>query len=79
MSTFNDSTREVNSPHRDVPPGAPEQGPVVDGLPAPAGAPAAARGDLSMHDGLPTCEWCGDGYGLFFGEICELCRRVGEV
>lgn len=43
MSTFDDSTREVNSPHRDVPPGAPEREPLVGSLPAPAGAPAAAR------------------------------------
>jgi hypothetical protein len=44
MCTFDDSKLQVNSPHRDVPLGAPEQGPVTD-RPLLRGAGGRAVGD----------------------------------
>lgn len=46
MGTINQSCRDVQHTQTDVPPGAPPSGPVLDGSPAPAGAPAAARGEV---------------------------------
>jgi len=54
MNSFDDTARDVQSPHRDVPPGALEQGSAPGGSPAPAGAPAAAR-LATIAETIETC------------------------